>query len=153
MVSVSPKGTAPTLETKDRPLPWVIFCVCKIGQQVVVLENCIKYHAEMNASRFIHRLIKKNSVVHFTNIRIRYDYGTWKYCMAAPCTHCFKSLCHIERKLKSKHGKHTCLKIRWSLSESEFVLSPYVNISDVTESRISKGWASKLQRFNQLPVY
>jgi len=151
LASVSSKAHAPTIETTDKPLPWVIFCICQIGQQTIIMENCVKYHAEMNASRFIHRLIRKNSIVHYTNIRIRYNYGTWEYCMSAPCTHCFKSLCNIDKNLKRKYGKKTCIRIRWTISSSDFVLTPFVNIGEVTCSRLSKGNASKLNRFDQLP--
>jgi len=116
------------------------------------MENCVKYHAEMNASRFIHRLIRKNSIIHYTNIRIRYNFGKWEYCLCAPCTHCFKSLCNINKNLKCKYGKKTNIKIRWTISSSEFVLTPFVNIEDVTCSRLSKGNAARLKKFDQLPT-
>ena len=151
MVSVSPKGDAPSIKTKDKHFPWVIFCICEVGKQKIIMENCTRYHAEMNASRFIHKLIKKNSIVHYTNIRIRYNYGKWEYCLCAPCKHCFKSLCNIDKNLKIRYGKKTCIRIRWTISSSEFILTPFINIECVTCSRLSKGYASKLKKFDQLP--
>ena len=105
----------------------------------------------MNASRFLQKHIKKNNILHYTNIRIRYNNGKWEYCLSAPCKHCFMSLCNIEKNLKMKYGKKTCIKIRWTITSTDFILSPFVNITDVTCSRISKGNAAKLKRYEQLP--
>ena len=117
-----------------------------------IMENCVKYHAEMNASRFIERIIRKNSIVHFTNIRIRYNYGKWEYCLSAPCLHCFKSLCNIDKNLKKKYGKKTCIKIRWTITSPSLILTPYVDIYSVTCSRLSKGNAFRLKKYDQLSI-
>ena len=103
----------------------------------------------MHVSKSFYSIARKNCVINLTVIRIRLKDGKWEYCLSAPCTHCNKSLCNFNRRLKCKFGKGTRINIRWTISSTDFILTPYKSIFDVTESKISSGWAKKYNRWQE----
>ena len=146
---VSTKGNAHA-NINNMPLPWITLCLCKCGTQYIISENSVKYHAEMRASTLIDP--KKNTPINFTIIRVRYYFGNWSYSLSSPCTHCFKVLCQRENQWRKKYGKKVKINVRWSITGQDLELTPYININDLEEHRLSKGWAFKLDRFNQIPA-
>jgi hypothetical protein len=128
----------------------VTLCICKCGTQHIISENCIQYHAEMNASRFFTK--RKNCIINLTVIRIRYYHGIWEYGFTPPCKHCFKSLCHIQKRRKKKYGNGTTINVRWSITSLTLQLTTFINIQQLQNPRLSKGWAFKLNSFNQITL-
>ena len=147
---VWPKASCLNIASSRIFHPWVTYCIVETRRKTFIVENSIKFHAEMKALTLLEKVLTKNCNVNMTVIRIRYTTSGWEYSYTLPCTHCKLRLNKYQKDIRKKYGSKTNINIRWSLDSDNLTLTNFVNVNNIGITRISTGWAAKLNKYQQL---